>query len=107
MDLDVACGGKSGIIVSETINIQGTFRSGDVAGKSKFASKRYCKRSKMPLFVSNDVQFEVIINYAPGDKFKIGYRSVTRSVGTKIPRTKPKLTTKAPTITQMGSWEAG
>ena len=107
MDLDITCGGKSGIIVSETMNIQGTFRSGDVAGKSKFASRRYCRKSKMPGFVSSDVQFEVVVNYAAGDRFRIGYRSVANSAGTKIPRTKPKLTTRAPRITQMESWEDG
>ena len=64
------------MVITETINIQGTFTSGMVAGPSRFSSKRFCKKVKMPPFVSNDVQLEIEVIYGAGDKFQIGYKSV-------------------------------
>ena len=32
----------------------------------------------MPPFVTNDVQLEIEVNYAPGDKFQIGYKSIAK-----------------------------
>ena len=78
LQLDISCGGKLGVVVSETINLQGVFTSGMKSGPSKFASKRYCKKTKMPAFVTNDVQLEIEVNYAPGDKFQIGYKSIAK-----------------------------
>ena len=52
----------------------------------------------MPTFVTNDVQMVIEVNFAPGDKYQIGYRSVGQKVGPKIPRTKAKTTTAAPPL---------
>ena len=53
---------------------------------------------KMPTFVTNDVQMVIEVNFAPGDKYQIGYRSVGQKVGPKIPRTKAKTSTVAPPL---------
>ena len=47
---------------------------------------------KMPTFVTNDVHSQMVIevNYAPGDTYLIGYRSVGQKVGPRIPRTNAK-----------------
>ena len=50
---------------------------------------------KMPTFVTNDVQMVIEVNYGPGDKYSIGYRSVGEKVGPRIPRTKAKTSTVA------------
>ena len=52
----------------------------------------------MPTFVTNDVQMVIEVNFAPGDKYQIGYRSVGQKVGPKIPRTKAKTSTTAPPL---------
>ena len=78
LQLDISCGGRLGVVVSETINLQGVYTSGMKSGPSKFASKRFCRKTKMPPFVTNDVQLEIEVNYAPGDKFQIGYKSVPK-----------------------------
>ena len=43
----------------------------------------------MPSFVTNDGQNLMVIevNYAPGDRYLIGYRSVRQKAGSRIPRT--------------------
>ena len=53
---------------------------------------------KMPTFVTNDVQMVIEVNYGPGDKYSIGYRSVGQNVGPRIPRTKAKTSTVAPPL---------
>ena len=78
LQLDISCGGKLGVVVSETINLQGVYTSGMKSGPSRFSSKRFCKKTKMPPFVTNDVQLEIEVNYAPGDKFQIGYKTVPK-----------------------------
>ena len=44
---------------------------------------------EIPSFVTNDGQNSVVIevNYAPGDRYLIGYRSVGQKVGPRIPKT--------------------
>ena len=78
LQLDISCGGKLGVVVSETINLQGVYASGMKSGPSRFSSKRFCRKTKMPPFVTNDVQLEIEVNYAPGDKFQIGYKTVPK-----------------------------
>ena len=51
------------------------------------------KGSKMPTFVTSDVQMVIEVNFAAGDKFQIGYRSVAEKVGPRIPRTKAQTST--------------
>ena len=50
----------------------------------------------MPTFVTSDVQMVIEVNFAPGDKFQIGYRSVAEKVGPRIPRTKAQTSTLSP-----------
>ena len=50
----------------------------------------------MPTFVTDGVQMVVEVNYAPGDKFQIGYKSVDHQSGPRIPRTKAVSTTPTP-----------
>ena len=107
VDNGVKCGRGSGITVVERINVQGKFKSGDVAPVSRFESKGFCGAMKMPGFVSSDVEIEIIVNFNRGDKFKIGYKSVAYRKGPTIPRTKAKLTTRPPPtapVTQMPPW---
>ena len=47
----------------------------------------------MPEFVTSDVQMVIQVNFSAGDKFQIGYRSVAKRVGPRIPRTKGKTST--------------
>ena len=47
----------------------------------------------MPTFVTSDVQMVIEVNFAAGDKFQIGYRSVAEKVGPRIPRTKAQTST--------------
>ena len=51
------------------------------------------KGSKVPTFVTSDVQMVIEVNFAAGDKFQIGYRSVAEKVGPRIPRTKAQTST--------------
>ena len=53
---------------------------------------------KMPTFVTEGVQMVVEVNYAPGDKFQIGYKSIDYQTGPKIPRTKAQSTTATPPL---------
>lgn len=103
----IRCGGNMGIVAVEMINVQGTFKSGDTAPASRFASKSFCRGVVMPPFTSSDVQIEIIINFSIGDKWRIGYKSMATRKGPTIPRTKAKLTTRAPPrapVTQMAPW---
>ena len=52
----------------------------------------------MPTFVTEGVQMVVEVNYAPGDKFQIGYKSIDYQTGPKIPRTKAQSTTATPPL---------
>ena len=54
------------------------------------------KGSKVPTFVTSDVQMVIEVNFAAGDKFQIGYRSVAEKVGPRIPRTKAQTSTLSP-----------
>ena len=53
---------------------------------------------KMPTFVTEGVQMVIEVNYAPGDKFQIGYKSIDHQTGPKIPRTKAQSTTATPPL---------
>ena len=50
---------------------------------------------EMPSFVTNDGQNLMIIevNYAPGDRYLIGYRSVRQKAGSRIPRKNARTST--------------
>ena len=52
---------------------------------------------EIPSFVTNDGQNSVVIevNYAPGDRYLIGYRSVGQKVGPRIPKTNARTSTVA------------
>ena len=53
---------------------------------------------KMPTFVTEGVQMVIEVNYAPGDRFQIGYKSIDHQTGPKIPRTKAQSTTLSPPL---------
>ena len=53
---------------------------------------------KMPTFVTEGVQMVVEVNYAPGDRFQIGYKSIDHQTGPKIPRTRAQSTTLSPLL---------
>ena len=53
---------------------------------------------KMQTFVTEGVQMVVEVNYAPGDRFQIGYKSIDHQTGPKIPRTKAQSTTLSPPL---------
>ena len=110
IEQSIRCSGKSGIMAVETVNIESKkkqWSSGDVSPISKFESKLFCGPQRMPLFASNDVQLTVIITFGMGDKWRFGFKTVPTKKGPFIPRTKPKLTTRAPPhtrATQMPPW---
>ena len=53
---------------------------------------------KMPTFVTEGVQMVIEVNYAPGDRFQIGYKSIDHQTGPQIPRTKAQSTTSSPPL---------
>ena len=53
---------------------------------------------KIPTFVTEGVQMVIEVNYAPGDRFQIGYKSIDHQTGPKIPRTKAQSTTLSPPL---------
>ena len=53
---------------------------------------------KMPTFVTDGVQMVVEVNYAPGDKFQIGYKSVDHQSGPRIPRRNAQSSTATPPL---------
>ena len=65
--------------------------------KSRFEIHQYpIKGLKVPTFVTDGVQMVVEVNYAPGDKFQIGYKSVNHQSGPRILRKKAASTTATP-----------
>lgn len=107
IDNGIRCSGSMGIVAVEMVNIQGSFKSGDISPASRFESKSFCRGSPMPPFASSDVQIEIVVNYSLGDKWRIGFKSMATRKGPAIPRTKAKLTTRAPQlapVTQMAPW---
>ena len=99
IEQSIRCSGKSGIMAVEHVNIeskQKQWKTGDVSPISRFESKLFCGPQRMPPFASNDVQLTVIITFGMGDKWRFGYKSMSIKKGPFIPRTKPKLTTRAP-----------
>ena len=83
--IDIRCIPNKGVIISDILNIEGNYLTGQAAPESKHSSINYCKRKQMPSLVSSNVQFLINIYYSPGDAFKVGYKSVTKN--TNIPIT--------------------
>ena len=77
-DIDIRCTSHKGVVISDILNIEGNFVTGQAAPESKFSTISYCKEKTMPSLVSSDVQFLITINYSVGDVFKIAYRSVRK-----------------------------
>ena len=43
---------------------------------NRLSSPNYCTGTKLPPFVSSEVQMVIQVAYAPGDKFQIGYKAL-------------------------------